>query len=61
MDFYFCVDIQNALPFGKAFDLSQPYCQGLLQHLTALFIMITYSGEKSKKTMNLHNFCIKRY
>ena len=47
---------KNALPLGRAFGLLQPYCQGLFQHLTALFIMIAHLGRKSKKMINPHEF-----
>ena len=47
---------KNALPLGRAFGLLQPYCQGLFQHLTALFITIAHSGRKSKKMINTHEF-----
>ena len=52
--------MQNALPLGRAFDSSQLYCQGLFQHLTALFIIIAYSDVESKKMKGLHFWCRKR-
>ena len=34
--------------------LHNRYCQGLFQHLTALFIMIAHLGRESKKMINPH-------
>ena len=48
---------KNALPLGRAFGLLQPNCQGLFQHMTALFIIIAHFDIGSKKMIDLHDFC----
>ncbi|MFR1421940.1 MAG: hypothetical protein ACLSSX_01535, partial [Dysosmobacter sp.] len=51
---------KNALPLGRAFGLLQPYCQGLFQHMTALFIMIAYLVRESKKMIDPHEFRLRQ-
>ena len=51
---------KNALPLGRALGLLQPYCQGLFQHLTALFTMIAYLVRESKKMIDPHEFRLRQ-
>ena len=51
---------KNALQLGRAFGLLQPYCQGLFQHMTALFIMIAYLVRESKKMIDPHEFRLRQ-